>query len=60
MQFDVSVQGHFYKVMDGENVGQILKQVTEDMVNNLIIEIIPTFDINQPHNVSIVPKENVS
>lgn len=60
MQFDVSVQGHFYKVMEGNNVGEILKQVTQDMINNVIVETIPTFDINQPHNVSIVPKENVS
>ncbi len=60
MQFDVTIQGHFYKVMEGNNIGEVLKEITQDMINNKIVELIPSFDINKNHDVNIVPKENVS
>lgn len=58
MHFDVTIQGHEYKTMEGNSVGDILKQITSDILANKILKIIPSFDINEPHNITITPKNN--
>lgn len=55
MVFDVYVQDSFYKAIEGNNVADVLKQVGQDIVNN----IIPNFDPAKNHDVRIVPQENV-
>jgi hypothetical protein len=54
MVFDVYVQDSFYKAIEGSNVADVLKQVSQDMVNNLI----PNFDPAKNHDVRIVPQDN--
>lgn len=54
MVFDVYVQDNFYKAMEGSNVAEVLKQVGQDLLNNLI----PNFDHTRNHDVRIIPQEN--
>jgi hypothetical protein len=52
MEYDVYVQDKFYKVMSGDYTSDILKQVTNDILENLV----PNFDPTQNHNIKINPK----
>ena len=54
MVFDVYIQDNYYKAIEGDNVADILKQVGQDIVNN----VIPNFDHSRNHDVKVVPREN--
>lgn len=54
MVFDVYVQDSFYKAIEGNSVGDVLKQVGQDIVNNLV----PNYDPARNHDVRIVPQDN--
>ena len=51
MEFNVSVQGAFYKTLAAANTGAALSAVAEDIAAGLV----PGFDETKPHNISITP-----
>lgn len=51
MEFNVSVQGAFYKTLSAVNTGAALTLVAEDIAAGRV----PHFDATQPHNISITP-----
>lgn len=55
MQFDVSVQGAFYKTVSASNTGEALKTVISDIAAGLV-----TVNQAQPHNIVITNSTNPS
>lgn len=51
MKYNVYVQDKFYKVIEAENTGSVLSQVSLDIKNGLL----PNLDINIPHNIRVEP-----
>lgn len=51
MQFNVSVQGKPYKVIEAPNTGVALVLVSADVRNGLV----PDFDPNEDQNIVITP-----
>ena len=51
MEFNVSVQGAFYKTLSAVNTGAALTIVAEDIAAGRV----PGFDETKPHNISIIP-----
>lgn len=49
MEFNVSVQGGFYKTITAANTGAALGQVIKDIADSLV----PNFDASKPHNIVI-------
>lgn len=47
MEFDVSVQGNFYRKIVAPNTGAALAQIIKDISDNLV----PGFDPEKPHSV---------
>lgn len=50
MQFDVSVQGSFYKTITAMNTGSALAAVSIDLANGLV----PNLNPDLPHSISII------
>lgn len=51
MEFNVTVQGAFYKTVEAPNTGAALTIVAEDIAAGRVSH----FDATQPHNISITP-----
>lgn len=49
MDFNVTIQGRFYKTLTAANTTEVLRQITHDIAAGLV----PEFDQNAPHNISI-------
>jgi Ca2+-binding EF-hand superfamily protein len=52
MQFDVFVQGNFYKSLAAKNSGEVLAIVARDIKKSLV----PGFDSSKNHDIKVVPK----
>jgi len=50
MQFDVFVQGNFYKYLVAKNSGEVLAMVARDIKAGLV----PGFDPSKNHNIKII------
>lgn len=53
MQYDVSVQGNFYKTIEAPNTGAALSAVSNDIANGLV----PNFDPDADHDIVLTPKQ---
>lgn len=51
-QYDVYVQGKFYKTISAKNTGEVLAVVGNDIRNNVVVGV----DHNKNHDVKIVAR----
>lgn len=51
MKHKVYIQDKFYKVIEAENTGSVLSQVSFDIKNGLV----PNLEINIPHDIRVEP-----